>query len=78
MNISTTKHSPSQQHGVQPKPQSKLRYGLTGRYVKPENIAPEEHWKGEFSIPEGKRYEGDLEVFERNEGGSEEEDEYDA
>ena len=48
-------------HAVQLK--GKLRYGLTGRYIKPENIARREHWKGEFHIPEDEVYDGDLKLF---------------
>ncbi len=46
------------------RPKGKLRFGLTGRYIKPENIAVEEHWKGEFTIPPEKVYDGDLALFE--------------
>ena len=52
------------QHGVQPK--GKLRFGLTGRYIKPENIPVEEHWKGDFSIAPEKVYDGDLALFKSN------------
>ena len=41
----------------------KLRYGLTGRYIKPENIPQEEHWKGEFTIKPEDVYDGDLKLF---------------
>ena len=44
-------------------PKGKLRYGLTGRYIKPENIAPEEHWKGDFTIAPEDVYDGDLALF---------------
>lgn len=36
------------EHSVVPK--GKLRYGLTCRYVKPENIPEAERWKGRFAI----------------------------
>ena len=49
------------QHAVTPK--GKLRYGLTGRYIKPENIPVEEHWKGNFTIPPEKVYDGDLALY---------------
>ena len=49
------------QHAVTPK--GKLRYGLTGRYIKPENIPVKEHWKGNFTIPPEKVYDGDLALY---------------
>ncbi|KAF6226736.1 hypothetical protein HO173_012339 [Letharia columbiana] len=52
------------EHGVMPK--GKLRFGLTGRYIKPENIPVEEHWKGEFTIAPEKVYDGDLALFKAN------------
>lgn len=59
------------QHAVQPK--GKLRYGLTGRYIKPENIPVGEHWKGDFRIPAQKVYDGDLALFEANNPDDDEE-----
>ena len=47
-------------------PKGKLRFGLTGRYIKPENIPVEEHWKGEFTIAPEKVYDGDLALFKAN------------
>ena len=44
-------------------PKGKLRYALTGRYIKPENIPVAEHWKGEFTIAPDKVYDGDLALF---------------
>ena len=56
-------------------PKGKLRYGLTGRYIKPENIAVSEHWKGEFAIAPEKVYDGDLALFKANFPEEEEEEE---
>lgn len=39
-------------------PKGKLRFGLTCRFVKPENIAVGERWKGEFGAGVG--YDGDA------------------
>lgn len=47
-------------------PKDKLRFGLTGRYIKPENIPVEEHWKGDFIIDPEKVYDGDLALFRAN------------
>lgn len=46
----------TQQHAVSPK--GKLRYGLTCRHIKPENIPSSEHWKGEFHIKPEDIYDG--------------------
>ena len=46
-------------------PKGKLRYGLTGRYIKPENIPTEEHWKGDFTIKPEDEYDGDIALFEK-------------
>lgn len=54
-------------------PEGKLRYGLTGRYIKPENIPAEEHWKGYFSIAPEKAYDGDLALFKADNPDEEEE-----
>ncbi|KAL9077233.1 MAG: hypothetical protein Q9161_000499 [Pseudevernia consocians] len=61
------------EHAVKPK--GKLRFGLTGRYIKPEDIPVEEHWKGEFSIPPEKVYDGDLALFRAHFSDEEEEEE---
>ena len=60
------------QHAVTPK--GKLRYGLTGRYIKPENIPVKEHWKGNFTTPPEKVYDGDLALYKAHFPGEEEED----
>ena len=52
-----------------------MRYGLTGRYIKPENIPEEEHWKGQFAFAPDKVYDGDLALFERDYPEEEEEGE---
>ena len=44
------------EHGITPK--GKLRFALTSRYVKPENIPTSEHWKGEFHIAPEDVYDG--------------------
>ena len=54
--ISISADANTQQHTVTPK--GKLRYGLTCRHVKPENIPSSEHWKGEFHIKPKDVYDG--------------------
>ena len=47
------------EHAVVPK--GKLRYALTCRYVKPENIPEAERWKGQFAIgSEEEAYDGSV------------------
>lgn len=44
-------------------PSGKLRYAMTARYVKPELVDPAEHWRGDFTLPEGgTAYNGDLDL----------------
>ena len=61
LNTNLTPRANILKHEVRPK--GKLRYGLTARYIKPENIPVKEHWKGNFTIPPEKVYDGDLAIY---------------
>lgn len=37
---------------------------MTCRYVKPENIAKEEHWKAEFHLDAADMYDGDPNLID--------------
>lgn len=41
-------------------PKGKLRYGLTCRHIKPENIPMAERWKGDFAIKDEDIYDGGV------------------
>ena len=41
------------------KPSGKLRFALTCRYIKPEMVAPELHWKADYDHNVGHKYYGD-------------------
>ena len=47
-------------------PEGKLRFGLTCRYIKPEQIPESEHWKGEFNIDPAESYTGDVDLTADN------------
>jgi len=39
-----------------------MRMGLTARFVKPESVPQDQHWKGDFTIPEEFIYDGDINI----------------
>ena len=41
-------------------PEEKLRFALTGRYIRPELIDPANHWKGDYTPNPAFIYNGDL------------------
>lgn len=41
-------------------PDGKLRFALTARYIRPELIDPENHWKGNYTPDPTLVYNGDL------------------
>lgn len=41
-----------------------MRYALTARYVKPENIDKSEHWKADDHIAPEDAYDGDLNIIQ--------------
>ena len=41
-------------------PENKLRFALTGRYIRPELSEPENHWKGDYTPDPVLVYNGDL------------------
>jgi len=43
-------------------PEGKLRFALTCRYIKPEQISENEHWKGKFNIDPKDLYTGDVDL----------------
>lgn len=45
-------------------PDGKLRYAMTCRYVKPENIPEEDHWKAKFHIDAADMYDGDPNLIQ--------------
>ena len=46
------------QHAV--KPTGDLRFALTCRYVKPEKVKPEFHYKGDYDEAAFEQYSGDI------------------
>lgn len=57
-NKKANQNTPHTQHTVIPK--GKLRYGLTCRHIKPENIPMAERWKGDFAIKDEDIYDGGV------------------
>lgn len=45
-------------------PEGKLRYAMTCRYVKPENIPKEDHWKAVYHIDAADMYDGDPNLIQ--------------
>ena len=39
-----------------------MRFALTSRYIKPENIDRQDHWKGKFTIPANEVWDGSVEA----------------
>ena len=62
----TDTNPPKQQHTIIP--DGKLRYAMTCRYVKPENIKKEDHWKAEFHIDAKDMYDGDPDLIQEVKG----------